>query len=145
MSSYTKKNGDIGEWVLITEFMKNDITVLKPIGDNDSFDFVIMINNKFLKVQVKTTEYIKNNCMVFCTNITNPFKKSTRKYTEEEVDLFGLYCVENNYIGLLSFDDYTSKETIIRIKAPKNNQVNNVKMMNDYLFDVQLKKIIKNN
>lgn len=145
MSSYTKKIGTIGEQVLITEFIKNDISVLKPVGDNDPFDFIIIINNNYLKVQVKTTEHIKDNRMVFCTNITNPFQKSSRKYTDKEIDLFGLYCIENGFIGLLPISEYSSKETIIRIKPSQNNQTKNVKMMDDYLFNVQLKNIINYN
>lgn len=144
MSSKTKQIGDIGEQVLITEFIKRGVTVLKPIGDNNSFDFVIYINNKFLKVQAKTTEFVKDNSMIFCTNITNPFKKTNRKYTKDEVDLFGLYCIENDYIGLLPTSDYTSKDTIIRTEYPKNNQIDRAKMAEDYSFEIQYNKLLNN-
>ena len=76
--------------------------------------------------------------MIFRTNITNPFKKTYRKYNKDEVDYFGLYCLENNYIGLLPFSDYTGKDTKIRIVPTKNNQQNKVKMADDYSFNKQI-------
>ena len=143
MASKTKQIGDVGEQVLITEFIRKGITVLKPIGDNEPFDFVILINNNFLKVQAKTTEYIKNDIMIFRTSITNPHRKTNRKYTETEVDLFGLYCMENDYVGLMTMDEYTSKDTAIRIIPPKNNRMTKVKMAEDYSFDVQFDKLLE--
>ena len=79
--------------------------------------------------------------MVFRTNITNPFNKTNRKYIEGEIDLFGLYCIENNYIGLLFMDEYTCKDTVIRLNKPKNNQINRAKMSERYSFDNQIKRI----
>ena len=129
--------------MLITEFIKRGITVLTPIGDNEPFDFVILINNNFLKVQVKTTECVKDGLMIFRTNITNPYKKTNRKYTKEEIDLFGLYCIENDYIGLLSIDEYTCKDTNIRLVPPQNNQWRKTKMAENYSFDVQFDKLLE--
>lgn len=137
MASRTKQIGNIGEQVLIAEFVKKGVTVLTPIGDNEPFDFVIVINDKFLKVQVKTTERVKDGTMIFCTNITNPHKKINRRYSKSEIDLFGLYCIENGYIGLLPITDYTGKDTVIRLEKPKNNQINRVKMAENYEFERQ--------
>ena len=135
MASKTKDIGTIGEHAVMLEFLKNGITVLEPIGDNTSYDFVIEINNKFYKIQVKTTEEIKDGTMLFQTNITNPFKQSYRLYNKDEVDCFGLYCIENNYIGLLPYEFYTSKETVMRLVKPKNNQKAKIKMAEDFSFN----------
>ena len=141
MSSSTKNIGTIGEQVLITEFIKHGIDVLLPIGDNQPYDIVILYNGRFMKVQVKTTENIKDGKMVFSTNITNPHKKTCRKYINEEIDLFGLYCIENNYIGLMEYKDYTAKDTIIRIEHTKNNQRLGIKLADDYKFENVIKKL----
>lgn len=141
MPSKTKGIGIIGEQILIAEFVKKGITVLTPIGDNSPYDIVIDYNGRFIKVQVKTTEFVKDGKMVFCTNITNPFKKTSRKYTEKEVDVFGLYCIENGYIGLLPICDCSSKETIIRLEQTKNNQTLNVKNAIDYSFDKMIVRL----
>ena len=141
MPSKTKGIGIIGEQILIAEFVKKGITVLTPIGDNSPYDIVIDYNGMFINVQVKTPEFVKDGKMVFCTNITNPFKKTSRKYTEKEVDVFGLYCIENGYIGLLPICDCSSKETIIRLEQTKNNQTLNVKNAIDYSFDKMIVRL----
>lgn len=141
MASRTKEIGLIGEQVLIAEFTKNGISVLLPIGDNSPYDMVIDYNSRFVKVQAKTTESVQNGKMVFCTNVTNPFKKTTRKYTANEIDIFGLYCIENGYIGLLPIKECTSKETVIRLEKPKNNQSSKIKMACDYRFDSMIYKL----
>lgn len=143
MSSKTKQVGIIGEEVLALEFLKNGYIVSKPIGDNAPYDLIVDKDGELRRIQVKTTEKVMDDgTMEFHTNITNPFKKTYRKYTKEEVDYFGLYCLENNYVGLLPFSDYTTKVTKIRIIPPKNNQKQKVKMANDYCFSEQIKKFI---
>ena len=141
MSSRTKEIGLIGEQVLIAEFTKSRISVLLPIGDNSPYDMVIDYNGRFLKVQAKTTESVQNGKMVFCTNVTNPFKKTSRKYTANEIDIFGLYCIENGYIGILPVKECTAKETVIRLEKPKNNQSSKIKMAYDYRFDNMIDKL----
>ncbi len=142
MASRTKEIGLIGEQVLITEFVKHGIPVLVPIGDNLPYDMVIESDGTFFKIQVKTTEFIKDGKMIFETNITNPFKKTIRKYSRDEVDMFGLFCVENSYIGLMPISECTSKETVLRIKKPKNNQKAKVKMAEVYSFENMIKKLL---
>lgn len=141
MSSRTKQIGLIGEQVITTEFVKRNITTLIPVGDNEPYDLVININDKFLRIQVKTTEFVKDGVMKFCTNITNPHKKTSRKYKNNEIDLFGLYCIENGYVGLLRVEECTAKETIIRLQKPKTNQQMHIKMAEEYEFDRQLQQL----
>lgn len=135
MSSKTKQLGDVGEAIATAEFLKRGITVLKPVGDNESFDLVIILNGEFKKVQVKSTEKVINGSMIFRTNVTNPYKKTNRLYTKDEVDYFFLYCFENDWIGLLPFNNYKNRNTYIRIGKPKNNQVLGVKFASEYEID----------
>ena len=141
MSSKTKMIGDIGEAVLTAEFLKHNIPVFKPVGDNLPYDLLVFINGKYKRIQVKTTENIVNGTMIFQTNITNPFKKTRRKYTTEEVDIFGLYCLENNFVGLLKIEDCSSTDTIIRVNPAKNNQTKRVRYKDNYAFDKMLLSI----
>lgn len=98
MGSKTKQIGTIGEQVVVAEFLKNNINVLLPIGDNLPYDMLIEINGNFKKIQVKTTEYVKDGKMKFSTNKSNPHTKVNKKYTVAEIDLFAFYCIENGYI-----------------------------------------------
>ena len=134
MSSHTKRIGEIGECAIVYNLMKIDgVGVSKPIGDNLPYDLIIDVNNKLFKCQIKTCEFVKDDKMIFHVSISNPFTKINKKYTSEETDLFLLYCIENGYCGLLTFDDYTSKEIIIREKESLGNfYYKNVKVSEEF-------------
>ena len=139
MSSYTKTLGDIGVSVVTSELLKHGINVLLPYDDNSSYDIVIYINDSFYKIQVKTTEQIIDGCMIFSTCKSNPYQKINTLYTENEVDYFALYCLENNWCGWIK-NENISRETRLRIEEPKNNQFHNIKFANDYEIHKQIVK-----
>ena len=133
MSSHTKRVGDIGEYSIIAKLMKIDgIYVSKPFGDNCPYDIIIDINSSIYRCQIKTCEFVKEGVMRFYINITNPFNKTKRSYCSDEVDLFLLYCIENDYSGLMTFSDYTSNETVIRTELPLSYFYTNVKLASEF-------------
>ena len=105
--------GDIGEQIAICMFVKSGFTVSKPITNNSRYDLIVDINNKSYKVQVKTTENIKNNIMSFATKTTNYTKGKwkSKSYKIDDIDFFFLYCMENNWCGLYI---YTKRKNIDR-------------------------------
>lgn len=151
MASYTKTIGDIGVSVVISEFLKHGINVLLPYDDNSSYDLVIYVDEKFYKVQVKTTEKAKydGSQMSFEITKSNPYSKIDPRYISGEVDYFALYCIENEWCGLFDFNEYKPNITF-RLKKPKHNQTKNIKFASDYIFHDQVMKFfnkdyIKNN
>lgn len=63
LNKNTKIKGNKAESVILAEFVKHEIPVLLPFGDNEKFDLVIFINNEFKSVQVKYGRYV-NGCVV---------------------------------------------------------------------------------
>ena len=61
MNAKTKQIGDIGVLAVIKKCIENDIDVSIPFGDNCSYDLIIDHKNTLYKVQVKTTEHVKEN------------------------------------------------------------------------------------
>lgn len=147
MSSHTKRIGEIGECAIVYNLMKIDgVGVSKPIGDNLPYDLIIDVNNKLYKCQVKTCEFVKDTKMVFYISISNPFTRVVKKYTQDETDLFLLHCIENGYCGLLTFEDYTSKELTIRTELP-NNAIfyENLKLAEEFDMNKRIKYLQENN
>ena len=142
MSSRTKRIGSIEEQAIITELLQyQDIIVSKPVTDNEPYDIVMDYKGILYRVQIKTTEYVKNNIMNFYTSITNPYKSTNEKYTDKDIDMFMLYCLENKYCGLLLVSEYTSKETILRISPTINKQSKGVKYAKDYELNKRLSEL----
>lgn len=137
--------GDIGESVAIMKFIKNEFTVSKPLSNNSRYDLIVERNNILYKVQVKTTQNIKDEVkMDFALKTTNYSKgkwKSTG-YTSNEIDLFFLYCIENDWCGLYIVNEDIPKNITVRLKPPKNNQIKGVNLAENLEFENQLKKLI---
>ena len=132
--------GDIGEAQAIALFTKKQIPVSKPLTNNVRYDLIIEKDNKLYRVQVKSTANIKDGKMEFATKTTNYTKGtwSSNHYSKNEVDIFFLYCLENDWCGLFIPDNKDIPTTLfIRTIPPKNNQKVGIRLMEDYSFDKQ--------
>ena len=132
--------GDMGEAQAIALFTKNQIPVSKPLTNNVRYDLIIEKNNKLYRVQVKSTANIKDGKMEFATKTTNYTKGSwsSNHYSKNEVDIFFLYCLENDWCGLFIPEEEIPTSLYIRTIPPKNNQKVGIRLMEDYSFDKQL-------
>ena len=132
--------GDLGESCAIMKFVQVGAVVSKPLTNNARYDLIVEINNKLYRTQVKTTNFVKDGKMEFATKTTNYTKgnwKSTA-YSNQEIDLFFLYCVENNWCGLyIPNEENIPQQFTIRLEPPKNNQKKGIHLANDYIFENQ--------
>ncbi len=135
--------GNIGETMALSEFARRGITVLIPFGKNVPYDLVIQIENKFFRIQCKTTQRpYKEGQMRFNICRTNGFTGEHKRYADNEIDYFCLYCIENDYIALVPMEEISSsREFVIRTEKPKNNQLKGIHMADDYSIDNQLRTI----
>lgn len=143
MYKNSSETGNIGETMALSEFARRRIPVLIPFGQNVPYDLVIQINNKFYKIQCKTTgKVVDQDKMIFSICRTNGFTGVHSQYSKEEIDFFFLHCIENGYCGIVPIDQVKSKrEFTLRLRAPKNKQFKNIKMANNFLIDSQIEKI----
>ena len=141
MASRTKLIGDIGTAKIISELLMYNISVLLPYDDNSPYDIVAIINGKYCRIQVKTTEKVRfSEKMEFSIDRSGPYKITPREYSDDEVDYFALYCIENDWCGLIGFEDY-SPTSMFRVVPTANNQTKGIKFAEDYTLDKQLRKI----
>lgn len=128
-----KQLGEMGECVAIGELAKYGIDVLLPMSDNLPFDFVVL-NNKFFKCQVKTTDTkTENNSLCFSLVTNNWSNKETHKYTIDEVDV--VICCDLDTIYLFPMSELVDRRTItLRTETPKNGQVKGINFTKDYVI-----------
>lgn len=132
--------GMMGEVAAIKAFIAHDYYIYRPFSPDSSSDIIVQkaSNLKLYKIQCKTTEKVVDGVMRFVICRTNGFTGVRVPYTKEEIDYFCVYCIENNYIGLIPVahvQNITGGAYSLRIRLPKNNQVNRVHMADDYKFD----------
>lgn len=139
----TKRLGNIGEAVVLNEFVKRQIPVYIQFGDTEKADCIAEFNGKLNKIQVKTCEKCSKDKKWFSikpySTTTKNGKPVIQKYTKSEVDYFAIYCLELNILVFYP-NENVPEQLIFRIVSPKNNQKKGVKMVNDYTLD----KILNN-
>lgn len=140
----TKDKGNIGEAVILSEFIKRNIQVSIPFGDNARYDLIAEFNNKLNKIQVKYCSEITNSNSIVCKCSSSTNHTTNKHYTtyENDVDYICCYLQPWNISIIIPIKDIGNKKVFnIRKELPKNNQNKNIHYLNDYLFD----KIIINN
>lgn len=99
------------------EFMcaRYGIKFFKEISASLPYDYIIILNGEFKKVQVKTSEHISEGKIIFQTTHGRYIsdKKVLKNYLKDDVDLFYLYSIELDTGFIIeSTDDNPSTMTI---------------------------------
>lgn len=128
----TKMIGNVGEAKVLAKLVELQIPVYVQFGDNEPADYLILVENKPYKVQVKTSTTFNGEITKFeLTSSTAHRKKGCKhKYSKDEVDLFMCYdyCTGKIFI----FKNAMPKCTVIvRYTHPKNNVVKHVNFVAD--------------
>ena len=137
----TKDKGNIGEAVILAEFMKKGIPVSIPFGDNARYDLIAEFNGKLNKIQVKYCSQETENQSIFCKTASSTNHTTNKHYTtyENDVDYFAFYLEPWKICCLIPIEEIGNRKTItLRKTKPANNQSNYWDCF-DYTFD----KIIK--
>lgn len=104
-----KQNGEKGERIAIGELSKYDIDIALPMSDNHPYDFIAIVNDKFYRVQVKSSKWKTDNYIEFSLKKNNWYKKTSKKYTIKEVDVMILCDYDTVFIlGTKDFDNKSS-------------------------------------
>jgi hypothetical protein len=139
-----KDIGELTEQIVITELMKMGIKILKPIGDNNRYDIVLIINNIFLKCQIKTANYKKE--IIICKTSSTRINKSKNIhyfYKKKEIDLFLFYCYETKQVYVV-WPEPKKYEVWLRLTKPKKRN-SRMRDANMYILNEQKFLIKKQN
>ena len=131
----SKDKGNIGEAVVLAEFVKNNIQIAIPFGDNARYDLIAEFNGKLNRIQVKyCNQKVSENNSISCPCASSTNHTTNKNYTtyENDVDYFCFYLVEWNELLIVPIENIGTKKTIVfRQEPPKNNQ-GNVNLVENY-------------
>lgn len=140
----TKQRGNVTEVECMLAFLKLGYNVLTPYGDCERYDFVVDINGKFYKIQVKSANvnHIDEGYIEFKTaNKTTKNGTFVRHaYTEEQIDYF--MTSYNNQCYLIPVQECSRTEKRLRFTPPKNGQTKGITFATEYELDKVVSKII---
>lgn len=137
----SKEKGNIGESIVLTEFVKRGIQVSIPFGDNARYDLIAEFNGKLNKIQVKYCNQItiNNSFTCPCVSSTNHTTNKHLSTYENNVDYMAFYLVSIDKVLLVPIKLLEGKKTItFRTELPKNGQQIGINLVEDYLLDKTL-------
>lgn len=132
---HSKRKGNIGEMHVASYLTKLGFSVFKELGDISKIDLITEVGKNTIKIQVKYIS-LKRGGFTFTTRKCS--NKYQYFYEADDVDVFAVYCAEENKIvWLLASDVVCSGENAcvtFRSKEcrPKNNQTSKIRYIEDY-------------
>lgn len=140
MFAQTKLIGDINEMKCMTAFMELGITVLKPMGDRNRYDFAIEIDGKFLRIQAKASHTDDNGKSFIFNNKSNNTIQGelvSNPYTKEEIDFYA--TMFNNRCYLIPVEDCGTTAKRLRLVPTANNQQKGI----SWAFNYEIEKVLQ--
>lgn len=147
----SKSLGFVGEKAFEFDCARKELNFYKETTENEPFDYILELSSGFKKIQVKTTEFIKNGTAIFYINCGNFYYSKNKKskqsaYYSKDIDFLYLYCVENNegyFYEINKNEEFIPRAIYIRIDPPKNNQLLNCHPSKEFLFKNKIDLFIK--
>ena len=128
MPHHTKDKGDLGVAKAQVDLVQRGYLVLLPLSEHAPFDLVAYRGHEFLRIQVKYRSTARGILHIpFRTSWADKSGSHERVTDKEEVDLFCVYCPETDEYYYFRPQEFR-KGITLRIAAPRNNQVKNVRM-----------------
>lgn len=148
MELETKQKGNLTELQCITACYAAGYSVSIPYGENSRYDFILDVDGKLLKIQVKTSRFkktIKNpkDAIVFTCRSTNVNSKGNtyHRYTKEQIDYFATFWDGKCYMVPV---EECSVEKTLWFNPPANGQKSLISMAIDYELSNILAKEVSN-
>ena len=130
---HTKEKGDLGVLKAQVDLFEQGYLILQPVTEHAPFDLVAYRDGEFKRVQVKYKSLDKTGALTVHFRSSWADKNGThlRAVNKDQIDLYCIYCPNTNecyYFDPKNFD----KSVTLRVEAPKNNQLANIKFVADY-------------
>ena len=132
MKHHTKDKGDLGVLKAQVDLHEKGFAIFVPLTEHSPFDLVAYKGGDFRRIQVKYRK-IKNGALTvrFRSAWADKHGTHTKLVDKESIDVYCVYCPDTNSCYYFNPSDFN--ETVnLRVEAPKNNQMKNVKFASDY-------------
>lgn len=133
--------GEITEQQVAIEFLKQEILVSKPLVQSSRYDFIIDVNKKLYKVQVKTGTLKENSYLHFATSTSHTNTQGTKNlsYDASDVDFFATIYEGQCY--LIPYNLCGKREQRLRFVPTKNGQTQGVLFAKDFKMEDIIKTL----
>ena len=129
----THFQGKTTELQVATEFIKRGYQVSQPLVSDSRYDFIVDINNKLIRLQVKTSKLKEDGAYIeFATSSshTNTQRTVNHSYTSDEIDYFA--TMYNGECYIVPVERCGCREQRLRLLPTKNGQTVGITFAKDF-------------
>ena len=132
----TTNIGNIGYAKILSKFVQLEVPVYTPFAEGYTADLIAEFGGKLNKIQIKTTEKVHDgDYMKWKITRQDGYHGSKIQYTADEVDYFAVYCIENDILCLVPYNQAPKAELIIRADTYTGNRTKTMKFASDFTFE----------
>lgn len=130
---HRKQKGNLGELAVAKQLVAKGFAVFTELGDNSRVDLIVLVENKPIKVQVKAV-YEEDGVINVLGYKNGP--NYSFSYEIDEVDVFAVYCIDNDTVYYLSSKillqgaKFSAKK--LRLRPPRNGQKKNITFASEF-------------
>jgi prevent-host-death family protein len=133
------RKGAIAEAEIYAAAVRLGVPVYLPASDHERVDMIFIIEQRPLRVQCKWGALSSDGSVVIARirrSRSTPNGYVYSKYTEDEVDLFGVYCDALDRCFLLPVSMCAGRSMVyLRVHQTRNSQVSCINIATQYDFD----------
>lgn len=134
----SQTEGAITEQKCFLKCLEMGYQVSKPLFDNARYDFILDVNDKLLKIQIKTSRWKDDKKEAFIFNCYSQHSTGNGnkrlKYTKKEIDYF--MTEKDGLFYLIPAPEKGVSMKTLRIVEPKTGyNKNNTSFAKDFLFE----------
>ena len=134
LSLNPKGVGERSEGFVLAALLRAGYTALRGFGDNERYDLVLDLGERFVRVQVKTATY-RDGAVVFATCSSAAHRGGSRRHYRGACELFAVYCPELDRVYLVPVADVPKTWGKLRVEPAKNGQAKGVRWAAQYRLD----------
>ncbi len=132
LTSHPVDVGHRAEAAILAELVKRGYRVLLPFGVNQRYDLVLDCNGQFLRAQCKTGRLRDDVIQCSTQSIQSNTRGSRWRSYDGEIDLFIVYCPQNDSVYVIPADEVPNRGMHLRVNPPRNQQDKRVRWAKDY-------------
>ena len=124
--------GEITEQQVALEFLKLGYLVSKPLVQSSRYDFIVDINHKLYKIQVKTGTLKEDAYIEFATSTSHTNTQGTLNltYSSDDVDFFA--TMYENQCYLVPYEPCGKRSQRLRTIPTRNGQTKGITFAKDF-------------
>lgn len=138
----SKQIGNITEIQVMLGFLQLGYNVLTPYGDCERYDFVVYVNGKFVRIQVKTSKLSEDGTKFSFNTASTHYvngKCVHDTYTKDDIDYFA--TVYDGQVYLIPVEEGSNRSKSLRLEPTKNGQTQRITWAKDYKLEEVVKKL----